>query len=201
MFIEKKLNKKSTAKVKVLYGAGINDADYVVSRKINGKQSICPYYMRWKNMIERCYCAKFLLDNVTYRGCIVCKEWLVFSVFKAWMKNQEWKGKHLDKDLLSQGNKVYSPKTCIFIDPHINTLLNKQKLHRGKYKIGVTWNKAVEKFQSQISKSGKNIVIGKYKTEGEAHIAFLTEKLKHIKTIAMTQLEPIRSALLSYKIE
>ena len=200
MFIEKPASTRSLKKRTLLYGSGINDATYIVSRKINGKQVTCPYYMRWKNRIERCYCQRFLLDNITYRNCTVIKDWLSFSNFKEWMIGKDWEGNHLDKDLLIQGNKLYSPDTCIFISPQVNTLLNKQKLHRGKYKIGVTWYKAVKKFQAQISKRGKNIVIGRYETETEAHDAFVIEKRKYINEIASTQLEPIKSALLSYKI-
>lgn len=47
---------------KLLYGVGINDADYVVQRKetigyVDGEQKrkliwICPFYQTWKSMLQ-----------------------------------------------------------------------------------------------------------------------------------------------------
>ena len=46
---------------------------------------------------------------------------------------------HLDKDLLSKGNKVYSESTCVFIPKDINLLLTKSTASRGEHLIGVHW--------------------------------------------------------------
>ena len=84
---------------KLVYGAGINDADYVVNKLetigyVNGAQKrkliwACPYYRAWADMLKRCYSAKFQESRPTYAGCTVSAEWLKFSNFRAWIEKQE----------------------------------------------------------------------------------------------------------------
>ena len=116
------------------------------------------------------------------------------------MQTQDWQGKHLDKDILSQGNKVYSPVTCLFVSLEINLLLNERRTKRGKYKIGVHWHKTVKRFQSQLKVNSNSTHIGYFDTEQEAHDAYKVEKYRQIKKIALNQTEPLRAALLNYKI-
>ena len=78
---------------------------------------MCPYYMKWHGMLQRCHSVAYIKKkkNPTYKDCWACDEWLLFSNFKAWMRAQEWEGKHIDKDLLITGNKKkYSPETSYF---------------------------------------------------------------------------------------
>lgn len=104
-------------------GVGINDSDYVVQKKetikgIDGKRKqrlvwICPYYRAWQSMLVRAYSKSYHKRRPTYIGCSVSEEWKTFSNFKSWMEGQVWEGKQLDKDLLVEGNKVYSEETCV----------------------------------------------------------------------------------------
>ena len=113
-------------KDKLVYGVGINDADYRVQEKItvvdeDGKKKqklvwICPFYEKWKPMLRRCYSAKYQEVRPTYIGCSVSEDWLRFSTFKAWMAAQDWEGMEIDKDILFPNNKIYSPETCVFIN-------------------------------------------------------------------------------------
>lgn len=99
------------SKRRLIYGAGINDADYQtqVVGYVEGKRcSIwrCPYYVKWKSMLKRAYCQKFHKKEPTYTNCKVCEEWLLFSNFKAWVdkqSNRDWEDKHLDKDFIVVG--------------------------------------------------------------------------------------------------
>ena len=116
------------------------------------------------------------------------------------MENQDWQDKHLDKDLILQGNKIYSPKTCLFVTREINLLLNDNKANRGKWPIGVIFHKQVKKFRAQIYINGKSKHIGCHDSPEEAHEAYLKAKYALIKQVAMKQTEPLRSALLRYKI-
>ncbi len=75
---------------KLVCGVGVTDADYTVSKVVNGKNVKCPFYMRWTNMITRCYSAKALRARPSYIGCSVDSKWLVFSSFKVWMEKQDW---------------------------------------------------------------------------------------------------------------
>lgn len=187
---------------------GINDADYVVVRKItvghrNGKRVrkilwTCPYYRTWSNMISRCYNNKALDLQPSYKGCSVCDQWLLFSNFRAWMETQDWKGKHLDKDLLVRGNKIYSPDTCVFISADLNTFLTDSSACRGEYPIGVSYKKKPKDMindhskpytaQIRLGKGSKHI--GLFATPEEAHQAWLTAKLEQAKILAAEQSDP-----------
>ena len=185
---------------KPIYGIGINDADYQTNHKINGKKVGCPFYVRWHSMIVRCYSAKSKAKYPTYIGCSVCDEWLTFSNFKEWMVKQDWEGKQIDKDILVQGNKVYSPETCLFVSSQINSLFLDKVPCRGAYPRGVSFNKPRKMFFAICSVRGKHKHIGCYTTSEEAHEAYKTFKYNLIAEIAVNQQEPLRSAMLAYRI-
>ena len=155
MFIEIPANKNSLAQRRLHLGVGVDDASYRVNPVINGKYQMCPYYRKWTSMINRCYSAISHARNPTYKGCIVSDEWLVFSVFKAWMEKQDWQGNDLDKDILFYGNKLYSSSTCLFVDPKINRLIETNNAKRGKYPIGVCFSERDNRFIAQCSVLGK----------------------------------------------
>ena len=176
-------------KKRLVCGVGINDADYNVyrtsSKMVDGKRIkkvdwVCPIYLTWKDMITRCYSDKFQSKpkNTTYKGCTVCDEWLRFSNFRAWMIQQDYRGKDLDKDLLIKGNKVYSPTTCVFVSKMVNLFMMGCDAKRGKHLIGVHWNKAAGKFVAQCSNPFLNKVehLGCFDNEKEAHEAWRTKK-------------------------
>ena len=164
---------------KLIEGVGINDADYNVIEVVDGKIVWqCPFYKTWVGMLNRCYSEKEHQRHPTYVGCKVCDEWLVFSNFKRWMEQQDWQGKHLDKDLLVEGNKVYSPDTCIFVDQMVNKFINDRSNARGEYMIGVTWYKRYNKFMAQCRNplTGKRDYLGYFTNELQAHLAWKARK-------------------------
>jgi len=193
---------------KLVFGVGIMDAGYRVQEKIsvgyeNGKRKqrliwICPLYQRWRDMLQRCYSEKFHERFPTYKGCSVCEEWLTFSNFKHWMEQQDWEGKHLDKDILFQDNKIYSPETCVFVDAKVNIFLIEAAASRGEYMIGVCWDKVHSKFKAMCRDgSGKRKYLGYYTSELEAHKAWLDYKLKLAYQLAAEQTdERIAKALI-----
>ena len=144
-------NTKSIGRRKMVHGAGLNDSICKISQKINGKKAICQYYRKWADMLNRCYNPKFQERDPTYIGVTVCEEWLTFSRFKSWMETQDWEGKHLDKDLLFEGNKVYSLETCVFVSDRVNVFTINSGKARGNYLVGCSWNKNVEKFSSRCN--------------------------------------------------
>ena len=185
--------------VKLVYGVGTNDADYVVQIKetvgyVDGKQKrktvwFCPYYQAWQNMLRRCYSTKTQERYPTYKGCSVSEEWLTFSNFKRWMASQNWEGMQLDKDLLFEGNKVYSAETCAFVTQTVNKFTNDRVAARGEWLIGVDRHKQSEKFQAQCNNpiTKKREYLGLFTTEQEAHQAWLKRKLELAKELAAIQ--------------
>lgn len=65
------------------------------------------------------------------RNSTICNEWLDYQTFARWYSEQVGAqlDYHLDKDLLSTGNRHYSPSTCLliphFVNTHLNNKLNK----------------------------------------------------------------------------
>ena len=187
MFVEIRATKQSIAQRKPIYGVGINDATYLVTRKIDGKQSMCPYYRKWKGMLQRCYKDYGNIKNKKYSECSMCNVWLLFSVFKNWMGQQDWQGKELDKDLLLPGNKVYSSEACIFVSQKVNTLLTNHESVRGNYPQGVSYDKEASKFSASCSVDGKRVKIGRYKTIRQADVAYRQFKSNEIMRVAGIQ--------------
>ena len=199
-FIEIPANKKSLRQRRLVFGVGINDANYMVRIKIEDKYVICPYYQKWTAMLERCHSEKYQKKMPTYKGCSVCDEWLLFSNFKSWMAKQDWEGKELDKDLLFHGNKVYSPKTCFFVPRSVNLLLGSCASRRGEYPLGVSFNSKRGCYESSVSVNGKPEFVGRFPTPELAHEAYKVAKYKVIHATAMKCKEPLRGALLNHKI-
>jgi len=92
------------------------------------------------------------------------------------MKAQDWEGKQLDKDFL--GNKLYSPETCCFVPPWLNSLFVDCGRTRGEYPIGVSRNRS--KFEARIRINGKQKYIGHFSTPEEAHSVYLRAKKQHV---------------------
>jgi len=163
----------------MIYGIGINDADYFVRPIINGERVWCPYYRVWHDMLVRCYSERFHKLQSTYIDCEVCSEWQYFSKFKSWMEIQDWQGKHLDKDLL--GEKLYSPETCCFVPQWLNNLFNDHGRDRGEYPLGVCQDRG--KIKASIKINGKNKHLGYFDTPEapeEAHLVYLKAKKQHV---------------------
>ena len=168
---------------KKVFGIGINDSPTPVHRneKVNGKSKqvwVCPYYSTWHGMLKRCYSEVYLKKYPTYRGCSVCDDWIYFTKFKAWMMTQDFEGKHLDKDILVEGNKVYSPETCRFVDAGVNTFLNDQKAAKGEWPTGVCWHNIANKFVASCRNpfTKKREYLGLFTCPNEAHEAWYKRK-------------------------
>jgi hypothetical protein len=202
MFREIPATDLSLAQRKRVHGVGINDADYLVRRRITytGKYVTCPFYRVWHRMLERCFSAKFQDRCPTYKGCTVCDEWLLFSNFKAWMESQDWQEKEIDKDIIKKGNKLYSPETCCFVSHEVNCLLG-VGARRGKLPKGVRFCRRTNKYVAQIAVAGKRISIGYYITAEEAGAVYRVAKAERLRNMAMTQSYRVKTALLRHAKE
>lgn len=114
---------KKQAVKKLVYGVGLNDADYKVNTiDESGKSVRCPIYTQWKNMMARCYAESTHKNQPTYRECSVDPRWHSFMGFRDWMIGCDYEGKCLDKDKLVSGNKIYGPDTCLWLTHEENML-------------------------------------------------------------------------------
>ena len=186
---------------KLVYGVGINDADYSVHPEINGKRVMCPFYLTWRNMLMRCYDPKCQAKYPTYIGCSVVPEWHRFMTFRAWMTMLDWQGRELDKDILVPGNKVYGPQTCVFISHGLNNFTTDHAAARGEWPIGVCWNKRNGKFQAYCGNpfTSKKEYLGLFTCPDEAHEAWRARKHELALQIAALHADPRIAAALSIR--
>ncbi|MNQ56357.1 hypothetical protein D3C85_704780 [compost metagenome] len=180
---------------KLIYDVGINDLGYTtrktVSTVVNGKRVTkttwqCPFYATWLEMLRRGFSLKEKERHSNYKDVTVCEEWLTASNFKRWMEQQDWEGNDLDKDILIEGNKVYSPESCCFVPSYINTLLVTSKAIRGNYPLGVSLlkdclGKGLSKIFRASIKNKRNDKctqknLGHFETIAEAHRAWQKAK-------------------------
>ena len=100
-------------------------------------------YLKWCDMIKRCYNPYELNKHPTYIDCYVEEDLHNFQNFAEWYEKESYyckgEGLDLDKDILYKGNKVYSKDTMILAPHRINSLFIKCDSNRGEYPIGVNY--------------------------------------------------------------
>lgn len=178
------------ANKRLVYGVGIND--YPTPISLGGKR--IRSYSVWKDMLARGYSSRFKAEYPTYKDCTVAEEWHRFSVFEKWFSENYIPGTHLDKDLLVQGNQVYSQHRCVFVSNHLNNLLAK-----GRRSISSTLPMGVNvtpigKFQASVYENGRHVYQGTFDTPLEAHQAWQRAKADIIANFPTTD-PRIRKAL------
>ena len=152
---------------------------------INGKMS--PVYRIWKAMLQRCYDLKFQESNQTYTGCTVCNEWHNFQVFAEWYTSQNNynNGYHLDKDLLIDGNKVYSPQACTLVPQELNNLLWRSEKYCGDYPLGVSLDKRNGMFKAEMRFNNNRRFLGYFDKPEQASQAYQKAKKEYVKQKAL----------------
>lgn len=171
-------------KEKLLFGLGVYYKGKYLCW-VDGKQT--REYVLWAGMLRRVTCKGHHKKYPTYIGCTVSNNFKNFQYFAEWCNRQigfNDKSYQLDKDILQRGNKIYSEDTCCFVPSKINSLIIDCGAGRGDYPVGVYLYKESGKFQAHISKYGKQITLGYYKTIDEAFSVYCKEKEIHIKEVA-----------------
>ena len=163
----------------LIYGIGINDADYqICHRDINGKRIWCPYYRKWVDMIRRGYTS----HRASYIGVTVNPIWHRFSNFKKWMQQQPYwsdENMELDKDILIEGNREYGPDACVFIPKKVNNFFRSDINHASGVKYRKNRKKA---WKADFSHKH----LGYFSSKEEAHLAYLNAKIKAGEELANT---------------
>lgn len=110
----------------MIYGKGINDTPrgWMIANDKNQR-----IYNTWQSMFCRCYSEKYHERKPTYKGCTVCKRWLLLSNFiedikliDGYEEDKFLNGElELDKDIKSNGaNKEYSLDNCMWVSKSEN---------------------------------------------------------------------------------
>lgn len=146
---------------------------------VNKARTVC-YYI-WKNMLKRCYSE---IDK-SYSNIHVVKEWHNFQNFAEWFytKSNYQEGFHLDKDILSINNKVYSPETCTFIPQEVNKLLIKSNIF-SKVKTSKSYLNERGTYRASLNIRGKAVSLKRCKTQEEAMNTYKVAKENYIKEVA-----------------
>lgn len=171
-------------KARLTFGVGYTDGEKVRE----GGPKMLPHYRYWKQILERGYCPKLKAKYPSYLGITVCEEWHSLKNFRVWFEQNYVEGYDLDKDLLPNKNKVYSPETCVFLPRRLNTLLIKRYTNRKDktLPIGVT-KKSNERSRycarCQVGEQQPHVV-GYYDTVDEAFMAYKSFKEGYVKTLA-----------------
>ena len=187
-----------------VYGVGVIGTKYPT--RVNGIHT--KEYTLWVSMLQRCYSEAFKKKYLTYDVCGASENFKSFEYFYEWCQkqvgfgNQDWQ---LDKDLLIEGNKVYSENTCVFIPSEVNLVLIKSDNIRGKHPIGVHWSNSNKAFVAKVKKNkGKQEHLGLFNTEIEAFNAYKKAKEAFVKEQANKWKDKIDirayEALMNYKV-
>jgi hypothetical protein len=102
----------------------------------------CAMYYKWKSLLARTEnrCPSIIEQFPSYRDCTVDTRWYTYSVFKEWVEGwEDWENKHIDKDLLIEGNKHYGPDTCLMVRRIVNASY-KQFVPTNDLPTGIDYN-------------------------------------------------------------
>lgn len=178
----------------MVYGKGINDSDSPCQmfKWVDGRQVLewrCPYYELWTAILYRCYSKKYHKRQPTYEECEVDESWLTFSVFKKWVLKQpfldQWLNKkgdlQFDKDILIEGNKNYTPESCVFVPKYINTALAYSK--NSGLPMGVTKKKNRNVYEAGCTLAGKRKYLGTRPDPFSAHALWQKQKAENLGSV------------------
>lgn len=138
-------------------------------------------YSKWANMMQRCY------DKIThglkpyYAPCTAEIEFLNFSNYRVWHKENEMGDRKLDldKDVLIHGNTVYGSETCTLIPHFTNTIFEERGAD-----TNIVLNNETGKYDVTMSVLGKKEEVGTFDSEEEAKRGFIDYKQDYIRKFA-----------------
>ena len=182
-----------------IFNFGIND--------VKGSSTSRDYKL-WVNILNRIHNDGRYNKNPSYRDCSVSEDFILFSNFRKWYNDQvgcDSCGFEIDKDLLSKGNKEYSPLNCILLPREINSALRTRKNFRGCLPIGVSFCKRGKKYFAQLTLHSVHKHLGYFSDANSAFLAYKKIKELAIKELAnkwQSQIDPrAYDALMRYEVE
>ena len=138
----------------------------------------------WNKINARCLPGgKYQMSGPSYIG--VTNGFSGFQEFAEWCNQQQgYNAKdsfgmffEIDKDIISLGNKVYSPEHCCFVPRRINSLFTSCRASRGDLPLGVSFMAKRGKYRAYCNSDGRLKHLGHFDGPGEAHRAWQAEKV------------------------
>lgn len=160
----------------------------------------------WRAMLTRTTYANSNMHKA-YMDCEICEEWKEDRrAFTEWFINHLYNCNgemlQLDKDLFSNGRKIYSPQTCCLLPQKINVALAYRKSKNSNMPCGVVRTpsgKYAAYIQKDIGHLSKTFL-----TIEEADKFYRDNKKRHIREMAENYKkylpEYIYNALVDYRI-
>lgn len=135
-------------------------------------------------MNDRCYASYVVEEKPSYLNCKnsfqnrdAFIEWCHDSPgFMEVHDNQRW---GLDKDILIQGNKTYSPETCCFVPEFVNNVFLIRNAKRGDYPCGVSKTRGSKTYKARCCTFDGRLAYSGFDTPLEAHMKWVEIKAKH----------------------
>lgn len=165
-------------------GVGYMGVGRYISHR-NGRHT--PEYRVWRDMIKRCYNYSEHEKLPTYIGCTVHTDWHNFQNFAEWYTSQEYYGMgyDIDKDILFDGNKFYSPNTCVLVPQELNKLFNKRLAAKGLLPTGVSFYKKSGKYSAGLRIDGKRLHLGYFSNKEDAASEYELARKEYIRVKAI----------------
>ena len=184
----------------------------VCGRGYHGREGIdcdSKAYLRWTDMMHRCYDEKVHKRSPEYKDCTVCEEWLNFCNFEKWYNENYYEVEgdrmDLDKDILIKGNKEYCPAACSIIPHAINALFISMKKESRDLPVGVYYDNDKKKYRACMSYMEKRMKLGEFNNAEKAFHKYKAYKEEFIKNMAMRYKEKIPgkvyNAMMDWKVE
>lgn len=139
-------------------------------------------YSKWANMMQRCYDEKTHKLKPYYAVCTAEIEFLNFSNYREWHKENMMGDRKLDldKDVLVQGNTVYGLETCTLIPHFTNTIFETPK----GTDTNIVLNNTTGRYDVTMIVLGKKEEVGTFDTEEDAKQGFVDYKQDYIRKFA-----------------
>lgn len=133
-------------------------------------------------------------NNLNYVDYKVCDEWKNNQeAFIAWYIDNYKDGYQVDKDLLINTKKEYSPSTCLLVPAEINMAFRSKKSNsRGNSTSTITlplgvsksYNNKSHAYQSHCKIDGVQTHLGLFNSADAAHKAWQLAKIRQLQALA-----------------
>ena len=143
----------------------------------------------WSHMNDRCYAPYVTNEKPSYLECV--NHFKDVNSFLDWCHdspgflevhdNQKW---GLDKDILNQGNKIYSPQNCCFVPEFVNNVFLIRNAKRGNFPCGVTQTYKSSTYKARCHTFSGRLEVSGFKTPLSAHMKWAELKAGHTLEVA-----------------